>query len=62
MRTFQVFTDSQRLLDRGQDFEMLKGKLVFAKLPLSWKKVLILALSSLKKQDIEQSVKKFKTW
>ena len=37
-KTFKGFTDSKRLLDRLQYFEMLKGNTIQAKLPLSWKK------------------------
>ena len=37
-RTLKSFTDSQRLLERNQYFEMLKVYKMYAKLPESWKK------------------------
>ena len=37
-KTFKGFTESQRLLDRNQYSEMLKGNKMHAKLPISWKK------------------------
>ena len=37
-KTFKGFTDSKRLFDRSQYFEMLKGNTVHAKLLLSWKR------------------------
>ena len=36
--TFKGHTDSQRVLDQSQIFELLKRKKIYAKLPLSWKK------------------------
>ena len=36
--TFKGFTDSKRLLDRSQFFNMLEGKKITAMLPRSWKK------------------------
>ena len=37
-QTFRGFTDSQGLLGGNQNFEMLKGDQIHAKLPLGWKK------------------------
>ena len=36
--TFKGFNDSERLLDRSQNFKMIEGKKVSAFLPKSWKK------------------------
>ena len=37
-KTFKGFTDSQRLSDRNQHFEMFLGNKNQAKQPISWKK------------------------
>ena len=36
--TFKGFKDSNRLLDRYQNFNMLEGKKITTMLPRSWKK------------------------
>ena len=36
--TFEGFSDSKRLLERSQNFNMLDGKKISALLPNSWKK------------------------
>ena len=41
-KTFKCFGNSQRLLDRIQNFEILEEKEINAKLPSSWKKSLFL--------------------
>ena len=38
-QTFKGFTDSQRLIDRNQCFEMIKGTNIHDKLLISWKNV-----------------------
>ena len=40
-KTFKVFNDSERLLDRPQNFKMIEGKKVSALLPKFWKNRLI---------------------
>ena len=37
-KTFKRFNDSNRLLDRSQNFKMKEGKKTSAMLPRSWKK------------------------
>ena len=39
-RSFKVFNDSKRLLDRSQDVKMIDGKKISAMLPKTWKKSL----------------------
>ena len=40
-KTFEGFIDSKRLLDRSQYFKMIEGKKMSARLPKSWKKLVI---------------------